>query len=110
MDFVRKCEMLHSVEYLAKRIKDLSHGGYLPVEVPAVDLYVKGTQWHIGLRGIDLHVNSLAGKGELGAVEPEVFCSPDELQELWNGERELIVVDNLEILEARSGDPTKARF
>src|SRR6266576_1589377 len=102
--------MLHRGEYLAKRIRNLSHGGYLPVEVPGVDIYGKGIHWHIGLRGADLHVNSLAVRAELGTVEPEVFCSPHELHELWNGKCELLEVANLEILEARGGDPTKNRF
>src|SRR6266567_9197749 len=106
MNFVRKSEMLHHGEYLAKRIENLGHRGYLPVEVPAVDIYGKGIRWHIGLSGIELHVNSLVVKAELGMVEPEGFCSPHELHELWNGKRELLEVDNLEILEARSGDPT----
>ena len=110
MNFVRKSEMFRGGEYWAERIENLGHGGYLPVEVPGADTNEKGIQWHIGLRGIDSHVNSLARKVELGTVEPEVFCSPDELQELWKGKRELIEVDNLEILEARSGDPTKNRF
>jgi hypothetical protein len=102
--------MLHRREHLAKRTGNLSHGGYLPVEVPAVDIYGKGIQWHIVLRGIDLHVNSLPVEDELGTVEPEGSYSPDELQELWNGKRELLGVANLEILETRSGDPTKNRF
>ena len=110
MNIVHKSEMLHRGEYLAKRIEDLGHGGYLPVEVPAVDNYGKDIHWHIGLRGIDPHVNSLAVKVELGTIEPEGFCSPHELQELWNGKRELLEVENLEILEARSGDPTKNSF
>src|SRR6266849_679125 len=109
MNSVRKSEMLHRGEYLAKCIENLSHGGYLPVEVPAVDIYGKGIHWYtyIGLRGIDLDVNSLTGKGKLGTVEPEVFCSPHELRELWNGKGELLGVANLEFLEPRSGDPIK---
>jgi hypothetical protein len=110
MNIVRKSEMLHRREYLAERIEDLSHGGYLPVEVPAVDNHGKGSQWHIGLKGIDPHVNFLAVKVELGTVEPEVVCSLHELQELWNGKRELLMVASLEIFEARDGDPTKNRF
>ena len=59
MNFVRKSEMLHRGEYLAKRLENLSHGGYLPVEVPAVDNYGKGWHW-LGLREIDLRVNYVA--------------------------------------------------
>src|SRR6267154_1852125 len=110
MNIVRKGETLHRGKYFAKCIENLGHGGYLPVEVPAVDNYVKASLWHIGLRGTDHHVNSLAFKLELGTVESEVFCSPHELQELWNGKRELLGVPNLENLEARSGDPTKNRL
>src|SRR6266699_1909889 len=100
MIFVRKSEMIHRGEYLAKHIEYLGHGGYLPVEVPAVDIHGKGIHWHIGLSGIELHVNSLSGKAELGMVKPEVFCSPHELQELWDGKRELLGVVNSDILEA----------
>jgi len=107
---VHKSEMLHRGEYLAKRIENLGHGGYLLVEVLAVNVYGKGVHWHIGPRGIDLRVNSVVGKAELGTVEPDVVCPRHELQELWNGKRELLEVANLEILEARSGDPTKNRF
>jgi hypothetical protein len=88
----------------------MAHGGYLPVEVPAIDIYGNGIHWRIGLRGIDLHVNSHAFEVELGMVELEVFSSPHELQELWNGNRELLGVANLENLEARSGDPAKNHF
>src|SRR6267154_3283010 len=102
--------MLHRGEYLTKRIENLGHGGYLPVELPAVDIYGKGIHRYIGFRGIDLHVNSLAEKVELGTVEPAIFCSPHELQELWNGKRVLLWVANLDILKARSGNPTKNRF
>ena len=47
MIFVRKGEMLHRREYWVttsnlKRIENLGHGGYLPVEVPAVDIYGEG--------------------------------------------------------------------
>ena len=38
MNFVRKSEVLHRGEYLAKRIGNLGHGGYLPVEVQAADV------------------------------------------------------------------------
>jgi hypothetical protein len=114
MKTVYKSEMLHHGEDLAKRIENLGNGGYLPVEVPAVDIYGEGIVFndllHIGLRGIDIDVNSLAVEVDPGTVEPEVFCSPDELHELWNGKRELLGVANLEILEARSGDPTENRF
>jgi hypothetical protein len=103
MNFVRKSEVLHCGEHLAKRIENLGHGGYLPVEVPAADNYGKGIIWHLCLRGIDRHVNSLAVEAELGTVEPEVFCSPDELHELWSGKRELLVEADLENLEARWG-------
>src|SRR6266576_1789192 len=110
MIIVRKSEMIHHGEYLAKRIEYLDHGGYLPVEMPTVDNHGKGIPWHIGLSGIELHVNSLAGKVELGMVKPEVFYSSHELHELWNGKCELLEVANIETLEARSGDPTKNRF
>jgi hypothetical protein len=102
--------MFYSGEQWAKRVGNLGHGGYLPVEVPAVDIYGKGIVWHIDLKRIDLHVNVLAVKFELGTVKPEAFCSPHELQELWNGKRELLVVVNLKNLEARSGDPIKNSF
>jgi hypothetical protein len=102
--------MFHREEHLAKRIKYLGHGRYLPVEVTATDFYGKGNHRHTGLREIDPHVNVLAVKVESGSVEPEVFCSPRKLQELWNGKRELLEVANLEILEARGGDPTKNCF
>ena len=109
MNSVRKSEILHRGEYLAKLIENLGHGGYLPVEVAAPDTYGKGTHSHIGPRWIDLHVNSIAVKVEHRMVEPEV-CSPNELQELGNGVSELLVVANLKILDARSGDPTENRF
>ena len=95
---------------MPKRIENLGHGGYLPVEVPAVDVQGKGMHWYIELRGIDHHENPIVEKLELGAVEPEVFCYPHEVQELWNGIRELAEVANLENLKARSRDPTKNRF
>ena len=59
---------------------------------------------------MDLHVNSLAVKEELDMIKPEAFCSPYELRKLWNRKRKLVGVGNLEIFEARSGDPTKNRF
>src|SRR6266852_9498769 len=102
--------MLHRGEYLAERVEILGHGGYLPVEVPACDNYGKRSQWHIGLGGIDLHVNSLTVKVKICTVEPEAFYSSHELQELWNGKCKLLEKTNLEILEARRGDPTKNCF
>src|ERR1700733_6944586 len=102
--------MFHRRERLAKRIENLSHGGYLPVEVPAADMYGKGSHWHIGLKGTDLHINSIAVKVQLGTVEPGVIYSLHELRELRNGKGELVGVVNLENLEARGGDPTKNRF
>jgi hypothetical protein len=102
--------MFHRGEYLAKRVENLDRGGYPPLEMPAVENYGKGRQWYVGLRGIDLQGNPLGIKVEIGTVEREVFCSSDELQELWNGKQKLLVVTNLENLQARGGDPTKNGF
>src|SRR6267154_4566990 len=108
MNFELKSEMLHRGKYLAKRIENLGHGGYLPVEVPAVDIYGKGKR--LGLRGINLHVDSPARELEHGSVEPEVLCSPQKLQEVWNGKLELVEEANLQLLEAWGGDTTNNRF
>jgi hypothetical protein len=42
MNVVYKSEMFHCREHLAKYIENLGYGGYLPVKVPAVDIYGKG--------------------------------------------------------------------
>ncbi len=72
---------------MAKRFENLSHGRYLPVEVPAVDrAFISGLS-----RGIGLHMNSLAVEIKPGTVEPEVlYYYVHKLQEMWNGKRELL--------------------
>ena len=110
MSLVFKSEMFHHREQMAKRIEDLCHGRYLPIEVPAEDIYDEG-RFHLGLpRGIDLHMNVLAVEPEFCAVEPEVLCCVHKLHETWDRKRELVEEVNLELLEARSGDPMNKCF
>jgi len=108
MYLVAEGEVLHRREHLAKRIENLSHGGYLSVEVPAVNIYGKGQR--IDPRRIYLHENLSEVKLEHSAVEPEALYSPHKLQELWNGKSELLAEANLEPLKARGGDLTNNRF
>jgi hypothetical protein len=42
MELVFKSEVLHRREDMPKLIGNLCHGRYLPVEVPAINLYSKG--------------------------------------------------------------------
>ena len=105
-----KSEMLHRREQMAERIENLCHGRYLPIEVPAEDIYEEG-RFHLGLpRGIDLRMNLLTIEPEFCGVEPEVLCCVHKLHETWDRKCELVEEDNLELLEARSGDPTNKCF
>jgi hypothetical protein len=108
MFLVSKSEMLHRREHLAERIENLCHGRDLPVEVPAVDIYEKGT--HLGPTGIHRHKDSLLVELEFGTVEPEVLCCVHKLQETWDRKCELVEKDNLKLLEARGGDPMNECF
>jgi len=87
----------------------LSQGRYLPVEEPAFDSYGKGI--YVGLlTGIDHHVNMFLRKFELYIVELEVLRCVHDVQETWDGKRELLEELNGKTLEARSGDPTNNSF
>jgi hypothetical protein len=108
MDLVLESEILHLREYLTKRIENLSHGRYLPVEVPAADFHLKGM--HLGLGRIHLHVNLTLREPEFDTVEPQVLCCVYKLQEMWNKKCELLEETNLELLKARGRDATKERF
>src|SRR6266436_5290036 len=105
---VSKSEMFHRREYLAERIENLGHGRYLPVEVPAVDIYGKGK--HLGLTGMDVHINPFVVEFEPGTVESGDLCPFHKLQERWKGKRELLEEVKLDLLEARGGNPTNNRF
>jgi hypothetical protein len=97
-------EMLHRREYLTKRMGNLCHGRYLQVEGPALDLYGKGM--HLGFfRRIHLHMNPIIRKLEVGTVKPEALCLGHKPQETWDRKPGLLKEGNLELLEARGGDP-----
>ena len=106
---VFKSEILHRREHLTERIDNLCHGRYLPVEVPAEDIYAKERRLGL-LRGINLHTNSTTNEEELGTPKPEVFCCVHKLQETWDGKRELVVKVNKELLKARGGHPMNKCF
>ena len=55
-------------------------------------------------------MNVLAVEPEFCAVEPEVLCCVHALHETWDRKRELVEEVNLELLEARSGDPMNKCF
>jgi hypothetical protein len=89
-------------------IKNLSHGSYLPVEVPAANIYSKGTPF--GLAVIEIHTNRLPKELEFGMVEPEVPCYVHKSQETWNKKCGLVEKHNDEGLEARGADPMDKCF
>src|SRR6266849_1661971 len=105
MYLVFKSEVLHRREHLGKRIENLCHGRYLPVEVPAINPYTKGKR----ARPYQ-NCNSLGLEHNLDIVEPEVLCCVHKLWETWNGERELLEESNMQVFEARGRDPTNNRF
>src|SRR6266403_1676318 len=101
--------MLHRREYLARRIENLCHGTYLPVQVPAVDDHGKGVHRSPHLR-IELHIDVVVKELEFGTAETEVLCHVHKMLELWNGKRDSLEEVNFKQLEAKSGDPTNKRF
>ena len=109
MFLVLKGEMLHRRNNLAERIDNLCHRRYLPVEVPAEDIYAKAK--YVGLpKGINLHHNPSTKEADFGTPKPEVFCCVHEVQETWDEKRELVVEDNKEPLKARGSDPLNECF
>jgi hypothetical protein len=60
--------------------------------------------------GIHLHINYVVRELKFGKPEPEVLCCVHELQETWDGNRELIEEPNFKLLEARGGDPMNKCF
>ena len=67
MYFVFESEMFQSRQYLTEQIEKLDHRGYLPVEVPAVDIY---KEKRIGpLVRIEIHINMVRVELEMGTVE-----------------------------------------
>jgi hypothetical protein len=81
----------------------------LPVEVAEIDIYGKGIR--LGLpTWIDLHINSLVIKPEFCPLELEVLSCAQKLQETWDGKHGLVEKINIELLEARSGDPVDKCF
>jgi hypothetical protein len=109
MCFVSKVETLHRREYLAKRIAYLCRRRYLPVEVPGAD--TNGKNICIGpLIGVHLHIDSLARELELDALKPEVLCSVHRVQETGDGKCDLVEEENINLLEARGGDPKNKSF
>src|SRR6266403_195364 len=104
-----KSETLHWGEYLAKRIQDLCHGRYLPVEVPPTDTYAK----HIRLGLVKIHrdINFLASETDHGTVGTRVLCCVHKLHETWNRKCELLEEVKLQPFETRDdNDPTNNRF
>jgi hypothetical protein len=75
----------------------------------ALSIYGKGMRLDL-LTWINLHMSLRPEEFELGTIEHEVFYRVHKLQETWDGKRELLVENNVEPLEARSGDPTSNRF
>src|SRR5258707_2175594 len=111
MYLVFESEMLHRRESLTKRMENLGHGRYLPVEVPAVDTYVKGMHFGLDLlTGIYLHVNMLVRELEFGLAEPQVLRRVYKLYEVWDGKGELLEEEHLELLELRCSDLTNNCF
>src|SRR6266852_6816097 len=108
MYLVEKNEALHRGEHLAKRVANLCRGGYLPVEVPAINPYKKGIR--VGFTGSHPHINFLVLEHDIGSVEPEVLRCVHKLWEMWNGKRELLEEPNLQFFEARGRDPRNNRF
>src|SRR6266403_2395505 len=108
MYLVSEGEMLHRKEFSAERIGKLSLGRYLPVKVPAEDIYRKDTR--PGLTGIHLHYNFIVRELKLGIDEPEVLWCVRKLQKTCNGKRLLLEKVNFELLEAGGGDPINKRF
>jgi hypothetical protein len=109
MYIVFKSDMLHFREHFAKYVENLCHKRYMPVEMRAVGIYGKDIRLGL-LTGINLHKNLRPEEFELGTIEPEVLYCVYKLRETWDGKRELLVEDNVEPLEARSGDPTSNHF
>jgi hypothetical protein len=109
MYFVFKSILLHFKEHLVKYVKNLCHERYLPVEMRAVGIYGKGMRLGL-LTGINLYMNLRSEEFELGTIELEVLYCVHKLQETWDGNRELLVEDNVEPLQAGSGDPTNNHF
>src|SRR5713101_6960718 len=108
MYLVQKVEALHRGEHLAKHVANLCRGGYLPVEVPAINPYKKGIR--VGLTGSHPHINFLVLEHDIGFVEHEVLRCVHKLWETWNGKSELLEELNLQSFEARGRDPRNKRF
>src|SRR6267154_709520 len=108
MYLVYKSEVLHRREHLAKRIGNLCHGRYLPVEVPAINPYSKSKRDRLTEK--HLHIDELVVKHDHGFVKREVLCCVHKLRETWNGKYELLEESNPQVFEARSRDPTHNRF
>jgi hypothetical protein len=87
----------------------LGRGRYLPVEVPAVDIYGKGVHLYLPT-GIKFYIKLHHGELEFDTLELEVLCGVYKLQETWDGGCELVVEDNIKLLEARGDDPMKNYF
>jgi len=108
MDLVSKSEALHRREHLANRIANLCRGRHLPVKVPAINRYKEGIP--VGPTERHQYMDFLALELDHGIVEPEVLCCVHKLRETWNGKRELLEEQNLQVFEARGRDPTNNRF
>jgi hypothetical protein len=87
MYLVFESEVFQSRQYLTERIGKLDHRGYLPVEVPAVDIYME--KLISPLVRIEICMNMVRVELEMGTVEPEDLCCVHKLYETWNGKREL---------------------
>jgi hypothetical protein len=91
--------------------KNLGYGRFLPVEVIAAKTDVKDV--HHGsvgsLVGIYEHANGRVLEPERSVIEPEIFWYVHELREAWDGERELVEEQYLELLEIRGSHPGKNR-
>jgi hypothetical protein len=108
MFLVLKGEMLHRREHSAERAGNLYHERYLLVKVQAVKKYAKGI--HLGPTGIDSHTNVILKEPEYDTVAPKILCCVYELQETRDRNCELAEKVNIELLEARGGDPMSKCF
>jgi len=81
--------------------------------MPAEDTYSK--RIHLGLltgTGIHLDVNFFTRELGPSTAQPKAFCSAHKLLEMWDGKRELMLIEeqDLKLLEARGGQPINNCF
>jgi hypothetical protein len=108
MYLVFESEMLHHREYWVKSIESLCRGRHLPVEVPGLEIYAKGTR--LGFpAGVKIHKDVPPEELKLGTVKPDILCV-HKLQEMREEKAGLADQVNFKLVKVWSGDPANDFF